>query len=114
MPLTKTIENFIKAVEEEPHDIVIERFYTTDASIQENLNAPRVGLENLILNEQTMLSNASVVHSKCKRPFFQIDDRVVIRWQFRFEWMDGSITEIEEIAYQKWKGDKIHKEQFFL
>lgn len=113
MPSTETIEKFIHAVESEPHDRVIERFYTEDASIQENQNEPRVGKENLVKNEQQMLQKALAVHTKCQMPFFQVDDTVVIRWKFRFEWKDGSVTEIEELAYQKWRGDQIYQEQFF-
>ncbi|MEM6841160.1 MAG: nuclear transport factor 2 family protein [Bacteroidota bacterium] len=113
MPTRKSIENFIKAVEEHPHDQVIENFYTMDASIQENQNAPRIGIESLVNNERKMLQKAVNVHSECIRPYFHIEDKVVIRWKFRFEWMDGSITEIEEIAYQKWSGEKIYQEQFF-
>ena len=113
MPSFETIEHFIKAVELEPHDEVIRRFYADDASIQENQNAPRVGLENLIKNEQQMLQKAHSVTSQCVRPIFIEDNKVVIRWKFRFEWKDRSVTSIEEIAYQEWDGNKIKKEQFF-
>jgi len=113
MPLAETIENFIKAVEEESHDQVIKRFYTKDASIQENQNPPRLGIENLVAHEKKMLSKAIVVQSKCQGPYFIDEDKVVIRWQFKFEWLDGSFTEIEELAYQIWKEEKIFKEQFF-
>lgn len=95
MPTKETIEKFISSVENEPHDKVIEEFYADDASIQENQNKPRVGKENLVKNEQGMLSKASSVHSKCIRPFFQIENKVIIKWKFRFEWKDNSVTEIE-------------------
>ncbi len=113
MPSTQTLEQFIQAVEEEAHDKVIERFYTGDASIQENQNEPRVGIENLIKNEQKMLQKALVVHSQCIRPYFQVEDQVVIRWKFRFEWKNDTVTEIEELVHQTWKGEKIYREQFF-
>lgn len=113
MPSQETMGNFIKAVEQEPHDQVIAKFYTSDASIQENQTEPRVGLENLIKNERIMLSRALKVDSECIRPIFQDGDNVVVKWKFRFEWKDHSISEIEEIAYQEWEGEKIKKEQFF-
>ena len=37
----------------------------------------------------------------------------MIRWIFRFEWLDGTVTEMEELAYQRWEGEKIAEEQFF-
>jgi len=113
MPTLEIIERFINSVEQEPHDKVIEQFYADNASIQENQNEPRIGKENLIKNEKGMLSKALKVHSQCIRPFFQIDDTIVIKWKFIFEWKDNTITEIEELAYQEWEGDKIKREQFF-
>ena len=113
MPSKEIIEQFIKAVEEEPHDQVIEKFYTTNASIQENQNEPRIGIDNLVENERDMLKKAKHVYSECLRPYFQLEDKVVIRWKFKFEWLNDTITEIEEIAYQIWEGNKIAKEQFF-
>ncbi|MEM7381556.1 MAG: nuclear transport factor 2 family protein [Bacteroidota bacterium] len=113
MPSKEIIEKLIQAVETESHDQVIQNFYAEDASIQENKNEPRIGLENLVKNEREMLQNASSVQSKCILPYFIAEDKVVIRWKFRFEWKNNTVTEIEEIAYQKWKGDKIYEEQFF-
>ncbi len=113
MPSKETIERFIKSVEEEKHDEVIARFYTKNASIQENQKEPRVGIDNLVQNERGMLKKAKKVHSECQRPYFQDGDRVVIRWKFKFEWLNDTVTEIEEIAYQRWEDDKIAQEQFF-
>jgi hypothetical protein len=38
---------------------------------------------------------------------------VVIRWIFRFEWLDGTVTHMEELAYQRWEGERIAEETFF-
>ncbi|WP_422860739.1 2-dehydropantoate 2-reductase [Flagellimonas sp. S174] len=113
MPTKEFIENFIRAVEELPHDQVIKKFYADDASIQENQGEPRIGIDSLIENERNMLKKARKVKSECIRPFFHEGKNVVIRWKFQFEWLDGSTTQIEEMAHQTWKGDKIYKEQFF-
>ncbi len=113
MPTLETIEKFIHSVEQESHDKVIEQFYADDASIQENQNEPRTGKENLIKNEQRMLSKALSVNSKCIRPFFQTGNKVIIKWKFRFEQKNNTVTEIEELAYQEWDGPKIKREQFF-
>jgi hypothetical protein len=47
------------------------------------------------------------------RPVFVNGDTVAIRWIFCFEWLDGSSTEMEEIASQTWIGEQIASEQFF-
>ena len=113
MPSIQTITEFIKAVETLPHPEVIDRFYDKDAAIQENQLPPRTGKQNLIANEKAMYDKASKVHSKCILPFFVQENKVVLRWKFRFDWKNGSYSEIEEIAYQEWKEELILKEQFF-
>jgi len=47
------------------------------------------------------------------RPVFVNGDRVVIRWIFQFEWIDGTVTRMEEIAYQRREGERISEETFF-
>ncbi|MEM9527626.1 MAG: nuclear transport factor 2 family protein [Bacteroidota bacterium] len=113
MPNSATVEQFINSVEQDPHDRVIEQFYADDATIQENQNPPRIGKENLVKNEKGMLAKALRVESKCIRPFFLAENKVVIKWKFRFEWKNNTVTEIEELAYQEWEGDKIKREQFY-
>jgi hypothetical protein len=59
-----------------------------------------------------MARTAKVV-STCVRPVFLNGDHVVIRWIFEFTGKDGSTARIEELAYQRWEGEKIAQEQFF-
>lgn len=113
MPKSETIEQFISIVESNKHAIAIEKFYTENASMQENQSNPRVGRDNLILNEKKVMSRVKSMTSTCIRPFFVNDDYVVIKWRFRFEWKDNTISEIEEITHQHWVGELINKEQFF-
>lgn len=113
MPKLTTIESFIDAVEERPHDQVIQDFYTEDASIQENQNAPRVGKKLLLKYERAALQKADKVESRCIRPFFVEENQVIIRWQFKFYWKNQTVSEIEEVARQVWEGEKIKEEQFF-
>ncbi len=113
MPKLETIEQFISIVEENKHDIAIEKFYTVDASMQENQSERRIGRDNLVANERKILSKVKSMTSKCVRPFFVKDDHVVIQWKFRFEWKDNTVSKIEEITHQHWIGELINKEQFF-
>ena len=113
MPKPETIEEFIAMVESNEHDKAIEKFYTVDASMQENQAEPRVGRDLLVSNEKNTLQKVKSLVSKCIRPYFVNDDEVVIQWYFRFEWKNGSISEIEEITRQNWEGELIKSEQFF-
>ena len=113
VPNDEMLERFITRVESNEHDQAIAEFYTEDASMQENQDEPRKGRDKLIAREQTVLARAKSVTSECVRPTFVNGDRVVIRWKFRFVWLDGTSTGMEEIAYQRWEGNQIAEEQFF-
>ncbi len=113
MPTQETLERFIARVEENSHVQACEEFYTEHSSMQENRETPRVGRAAHVANERRVLGRARTVWSKCVRPVFVNGDHVVIRWIFRFEWLDGSVTQMEELAYQRWEGERIAEETFF-
>jgi hypothetical protein len=114
MPSTETLERFIARVEQNAHAEAIEEFYTADASMQENQSPPRrEGRAVHVANERKVLARAKSVHSTCVRPVMVNGDHVAIRWIFRFEWLDGSVTEMEEVAWQRWEGERMAEETFF-
>ena len=113
MPSSETLEKFIARVCQNAHPEAIEEFYVERASMRENMDPPRVGRDTLVANERRVLARAKTVTSTCVRPVFATGDRVVVRWIFEFEWQDGRRTRIEELAYQRWEGERIAEEQFF-
>jgi hypothetical protein len=113
MPTTATLDRFIARVEENAHAEACEEFYTEQSSMQENQAPPRIGRAAHVENERKVMSRAKSVASKCVRPVFVNGDHVVIRWIFHFEWLDGTITHMEELAYQRWEGERIAAETFF-
>jgi hypothetical protein len=113
MPNQATLERFIARVEQNAHVEAVEEFYTENASMRENHSEPRIGRDLHVANERAVFSRAQSVHSECIRPVFVCGDKVVIRWIFEFEWLDGSVTRMEELAYQRWEGERIAEEQFF-
>lgn len=113
MPTAETLEKFIERVEQNAHVEALEEFYTADSSMQENQSPPRIGREAHVANERGVLARATKVSSKCVRPVFVSGDRVVIRWIFRFEWPDETVTRMEELAYQRWEGERVAEETFF-
>jgi len=113
MPTIDTLERFIALVESNAHVEAVEAFYTENASMQENQSPPRVGRDNHMANERRVLARARALTSRCIRPVFVHGDRVVIRWVFRFEWHDGTVTQMEELAYQRWEGERVAEETFF-
>jgi hypothetical protein len=113
MPTAATFEAFIARVESNAHVEAIQEFYAEGASMQENNAPPRVGRDTLVAHEAAALARATSVKSTCVRPAFVNGDHAVIRWIFEFTWKDGSTGRIEELAYQRWDGEKIAQEQFF-
>jgi hypothetical protein len=113
MPSQATLERFIARVEQNAHAEAIEEFYTADASMQENEAPPRVGRDHLAAREREVLARARSVRSRCVRPVLVNQATVVIRWVFEFEWLDGTSTRLEELAYQRWDGERIAEERFF-
>lgn len=113
MPTPQTLERFIARVEQGAHDDACAEFYTEHSTMQENQKPPRVGRDAHVANEKRVLARAKSVMSKCIHPVFVDGDRVVIRWNFRFVWQDDSVTEMDELAYQRWEGDRIAEEIFF-
>jgi len=113
MPTRATLERFIARVEANAHAEACEEFYTTDSTMRENQEPPRVGRDAHVANERQVMSRARSVTSTCVRPVFVDGEHVVIRWIFHFEWLDGSETHMEELAYQRWDGERIAEETFF-
>ena len=113
MPTLQTLDRFIACVEENHHVKAIEEFYTEQASMQENQGTPRVGRAALAAGEAKVMARAKTVSSQCVRPVLHNGDHVVIRWVFNFEWLDGSRTRMEEMAWQRWESERIAEETFF-
>lgn len=113
MPSRQTLERFIARVESNAHVEAVEEFYTVDATQQENQQAPRVGRDAHAANERRVMARAKSVSSTCVRPVLLDGDRVAIRWIFQFDWLDGTRTRMEEVAWQRWEGERIAEEIFF-
>ena len=113
MPTEATLEAFIALVESNAHVEAIERFYAEDASMQENHDAPRRGRSTLAAGEAAFLKRWTKIESQCMRPAFRSGDHVVIRWNFAFTSPDGKTRKMDELAYQRWNGEKIAEERFY-
>ena len=111
MPTAETLRHFITRVEQNAHVEAIEEFYAPHASMCENQAAPRVGRNFLVAGERRTLALARSATSTCLRPFSVNADHVVIGWIFH--WWDGTVSDMEELAYQRRESDHIAEQQFF-
>ena len=113
MPTPDTLERFIALVESNAHVEACEQFYTEFSTMQENQGVPRVGRALHVESEHRMMARAKAIESRCVRPVLVNGDHVVIRWIFRFTWHDGTFMRVEELAWQRWEGERIAEETFF-
>ena len=113
MPSRETVERFVALVESNAHDVACEEFYTEGSTMQENQGTPRVGRAAHVANERAVIARTATMSSRCVRPVLVEGDVVVIRWVFHFEWKDGTATHMEELAWQRWEGERIAQETFF-
>ena len=112
MPSRARLDEFIAVVESGDHAGAIERYYTEDATMQENAAPPRVGRDTLIAHERAALARMSHVDSKCVSSVVE-GDSVAIHWNFVLTEKSGVVRRFDEIAWQEWRGDKIFRERFF-
>lgn len=113
MPSQDTLERFIARVEENAHTEAIEEFYTENSTMQENQSPPRRGRAGNAEREAKVMARAKTVKSTCVRPVVVNGDHVAIRWIFEFEWHEGGGMRMEEVAWQRWEGERIAEETFF-
>ncbi len=113
MPSPATLERFVALVEGGRFLEAMEEFYAGDATMQENEQPPRVGKEALLANERKVIAGTARVRARHVAPLQVNGDHVVIRWIFEFEGADGSVRRVDELAWQRWRGEKIVEEKFF-
>ncbi len=112
MPSRARLDEFIAVVESGDHAGAIERFYTEDASMQENAAPPRSGRDGLVAHERAVLARMAQVYSKALSSTLD-GDRVAIHWNFELTDKSGKVRRFDEVALQQWRGDKIFRERFF-
>ena len=113
MPSRERVQELITAVIAGDHAEAIARFYTDDASMQENAAPPRQGLANLVDRERKVTEKVARIVSHPPDIVVIDGDRVAIHWVFEFTGKDGRRRIVDEMAIQIWEGDKIVRERFF-
>jgi hypothetical protein len=113
MPDRDVVARFVAMVESGDYVGAIERFYADEASMQENSDPPRIGRATLTAGERLVMAGFKSITAKRVGPVLIDGDQVGVRWSFVFEPHDGPKRTLEEIAWQRWRGDRIVEETFF-
>jgi ketosteroid isomerase-like protein len=112
MPTRERVESFIASVVGGDHVRAIADYYHEDASMQENLQPPRRGRALLMAHEAKVLERMKM-HTHPSPGFLLDGDNVVINWTFDATGKDGVTRRLNELALQRWSGDRIAEERFF-
>jgi hypothetical protein len=113
MPDQKTLDDFLAMVRSGQHDRAIEQFYAEDSTMQENFGEIRRGRANHVARERATLARFKEVRTTLVPPVFVAGDFVVLHWIFAFTRPDGTVVRIEELAHQRWSGNKVAEERFY-
>jgi hypothetical protein len=113
MPTRQTVEALAAAIEAGRYVEAIEEFYTEQASMQENLGDVRTGRAVLAAGEKGVMERFASIGATRIGPALIEGDQVASRWRFTFTTRSGGVTTLEEIAWQRWEGERVAEETFF-
>lgn len=112
MSVTDLVNGLVEMVERGEFLESFPLFYSPDAEVQENDQAPRVGLAALIENEKRVLTIFKKVTGRALRTFVD-GDHAVIHWSFEFVAPNDAVTMLDELTYQVWENALIVREKFY-
>jgi len=113
MPSKATVDAFVALVESGDYVGAIEQFYAADASTRENNGAPRVGRDNLMAIERHVMAAHKQIDARKLAPVVIDAETVAIVWRFDFTTLQDTMRTLEEVAWQKWRGEQLIEERFF-
>jgi ketosteroid isomerase-like protein len=113
MPSRERVAALIERVEQGKYVEALQEFYAEDATMQENGSPPRVGLKTLVEHERGVMAAFKEIRTLPVRAWLVDGDRVTIQWVFEFTRPDGAHFRMDELALQRWRGDRIAEERFY-
>jgi ketosteroid isomerase-like protein len=113
MPSRERVAALIQRVEAGRFVEALQEFYADDATMQENGSAPRVGLSKLVEHERGVMAAFKEIRTRPVKTWLVDGDHVIINWVFEFTRPDGSNFRMDELALQRWRGDRVVEERFY-
>jgi hypothetical protein len=87
-------------------------FYAKDVQMQENSNAPTVGLQANLAREQKFVESIGLVHECVAQSTIVDGDQAVIHWIMDYTGKDGVRIRLDQLAVQQWSDGRIVSERF--
>lgn len=113
MPGRERVAALVARVEEGCYVEALQEFYADDATMQENGSPPCVGLRKLVEHERGVMAAFREIRTLPVKTWLVDGDYVVINWVFEFTRADGSQFRMDELALQRWRGDRVAEERFY-
>jgi ketosteroid isomerase-like protein len=113
MPTKENVRALIDLVEQGRYVEALQAFYSDDVTMQENLDPVRRGLATLVEGERRVMATFRQIRTRPVQTFLVEGDIAVINWVFDFVGPDGRTFTQDELALQRWRGDKIVEERFY-
>jgi ketosteroid isomerase-like protein len=113
MPSRERVAALIARVEQGKYVEALQEFYADEATMQENGNSPRAGLKKLVEHERGVMGAFKEIRTLPVKTWIVDGDYVVINWVFEFTRADGARFRMDELALQRWRGDRVVEERFY-
>ena len=113
MPTRETVDAFIALVEQAKYVEALEAYYTPSSTMTENQEPPRVGLAAHVASERMVMAAFKTLKTHPVSRVLIDGDLVMINWVFEFTAENGQKMIMDELALQRWDGDRIVAEQFY-
>jgi ketosteroid isomerase-like protein len=113
MPSQQRVNDLIAQVERHALLDAIEEFYADDVLMQENGHPPTVGKPANRDRERGFLASVARFHEVRALSVVVHGDRAVIHWIFDYTGRDGIRYRLDQLAWQRWDGERIVEERFF-
>jgi ketosteroid isomerase-like protein len=113
MPSRARVAELVSYVQAGKYVEAISDFYAETALMKENHGEPRTGRDNLIKHERAVLAGLAQMRTERVGAVLVDGDHVVINWVFEMTTRDGKKRLLDELALQKWSGERIVEEHFY-
>ena len=112
MPTKTRVQELVSHVEQGRILEAIEQFYADDVVMQEANGAATVGKAANLERERAFFD--SITDARTEALSVTVDgDHAAINWLFEFTGADGKRYRMNQVALQRWQGDRIVHERFF-
>ena len=111
MSIKPLVDHLVALVEQGRMLEAIQTYYGDDVAMQENLDAPTVGLAPNIERERAFFGSLRSVKFRAASVLVE-GNRAAINWIFDYTTADGQRYRLDQVALQTWRDGKVTHERF--